>query len=222
MNIQTPSNPDFKPVPADTLDVGGKVYVKDAAGRAVPLATVKPIDKLMDDQVRKIIGYALPLSAKVARFKANTFEDVNSLMALISQEYGAKPLGGKKGNITITSFDGCLKVQVAVADLIEFGPELQAAKLLVDECLTEWGADSRPELQAVVARAFQVDKAGKINRAELFMLLRTEIADARWRKAMDAIRDSIRVIGSKTYIRFYQRSAPDAAWEPITIDIAAA
>jgi hypothetical protein len=39
---------------------------------------------------------------------------------------------------------------------------------------------------------------------------------------MDAIRDSIRVIGSRTYVRFYQRPAPDAAWSAVTIDLAAA
>src|SRR3546814_2012080 len=113
-------------------------------------------------------------------FKGHTFEDVNGLQALIAQEYGVT-VGGRKGNITLTSFDGCEKVQVQVADLIEFGPELQAAKALVDECLSEWSADSRVELRALVSRVFNVDKEGQINRAELFMLLRFEIADERWR-----------------------------------------
>ena len=39
---------------------------------------------------------------------------------------------------------------------------------------------------------------------------------------MDAVRDSIRVIGSKSYVRFFEREAPDAAWRPITIDLASA
>jgi hypothetical protein len=39
---------------------------------------------------------------------------------------------------------------------------------------------------------------------------------------MDAIRDSIRVIGSRTYIRFYDRPTPDAAWQAVTIDMASA
>jgi len=53
------------------------------------------------------------------------------------------------------------------------------------------------------------------------MLLRVGIEDARWQQAMAAIRDSIRVIGSKTYIRFYERPSPDAAWRAVTIDLAA-
>ena len=54
------------------------------------------------------------------------------------------------------------------------------------------------------------------------MLLRLEITDERWRRAMDAIRAAMRVVGSKTYVRCYSRSAPDAPWENITIDLAKA
>ncbi len=54
------------------------------------------------------------------------------------------------------------------------------------------------------------------------MLLRLDIQDARWRHAMDAIRDAMRVVGSKTYIRFYTRPSADAGWEAVTIDLAKA
>lgn len=203
------------------IDVAGTLYLRDAKGSLVPIASVKAADLLMDETVRKILGEARTVSALIASFKSDTFQLVSELQALISQNYGAT-IGGKKGNITLISFDGCQKVQVQVSDLLEFGPELQAAKALIDECLTEWAVGSAVELRALVNRVFQVDKEGQINRAELFMLLRVEIADERWVRAMDAIRDSIRVIGSRTYIRFYDRAAPDAPWRAVTIDIAAA
>lgn len=200
--------------------IGDKAYMQDAKGALVPLALVKPIDKLMDETVRKMINFARGLSAQIARFKGHCFDDLGSFQALIAQEYGAS-VGGAKGNVSLTSYDGCKKVQFQVSDLIEFGPELQAAKKLVDACLGEWSAGSRDEIRAIVSRAFNVDKEGHINRAELFMLLRVGIEDPRWLQAMAAIRDSIRVIGSKTYIRFYERPSPDAAWQAVTIDLAA-
>lgn len=210
-----------KPEIGHITEVNGRSYMTDAKGALVPVETVKPVDMLMDETVRKIMGYARDLSAQIARFKGHTFEDVNSFQALIDQEYGAK-VGGKKGNITLSSYDGLMKVQVQVADLIEFGPELQAAKKLIDECLIEWSGDSRSEIRALVNRVFQVDKEGQINRAELFMLLRVAIEDERWNSAMEAIRGSIRIIGSKTYIRFYERDRPDARWQSVTIDLASA
>jgi hypothetical protein len=207
--------------PAGVVDVNGEQYRRDARGSLVPVAAIKPADLLMDETVRGILGKAKQHSATIAAFKAETFTGVGELQALLAQHYGAT-IGGKRGNITLTSFDGCQKVQVQVADLIEFGPELQAAKLLIDECLTEWSADSGVQIRALVNRVFQVDKQGQINRAELFMLLRTNIEDARWIRAMDAIRDSIRVIGSKQYIRFYDRPNPEAAWQPVSLDLASA
>ncbi|MBB4199092.1 sulfate transporter [Rhodoblastus sphagnicola] len=203
------------------IDVSGRPYLRDARGALVPVESIKAMDLLIDGQVRKILAFAAELSAQVSRFKGHTFEDIGALQALVDQEYGAK-LGGAKGNLTLTSFDGCMRVMLHMQDQLDFGPELQTAKKLVDECLSEWAADASANIRALVTRAFQVDKEGRINRAEIFMLLRVEIADERWQRAMDAVRDSIRVLGSKAYLRFQCRPAPEAAWSSITIDLAAA
>lgn len=203
------------------VNVGGELYLRDAKGALVPLTTVKPADLLMDEVVRGMTGRAAAISESLRTFKSNTFAEVGVFQELLAQHYGTT-IGGKKGNITLTSFDGCRKVQVQVADLIEFGPELQAAKALIDECLSEWSAGSGAELRALVNRVFSVDKEGHINRAELFMLMRVGITDERWQRAMEAIRDSIRVIGSRAYVRFYERDTADAAFRGISLDIATA
>ncbi|TPJ83869.1 DUF3164 family protein [Mesorhizobium sp. B2-6-3] len=201
--------------------VGGKSYMPDAKGNLVPIEAIKPADKLEDETVRKILGYAAELSAQVARFKEHTFDDLSAFEALLAQDYGASK-GGAKGNKTFMTFDGLKKVTVQVADLIDFGSQLQIAKGLIDECLTEWSADSRTEIRSIISRAFNVEKQGQINRTEIFMLLRLDIEDERWRRAMDAIRDAMRVIGSKTYVRCYERDNQDAEWRAVTIDLAKA
>lgn len=199
--------------------ISGKPYRQDARGAFVPEESISAVDLLIDGEVRRIMGYARDLSAQIGRFRGHTFDDIGALLALVDEKYGAK-IGGKKGNITLTSFDGLLKVQVQVQDQLDFGPELQSAKKLVDECLMDWAAEARTEIRALVTRAFQVDKEGRINRAEIFMLLRVAIEDERWTRAMDAVRDSIRIIGSRTYVRFFERASADAAWTSVTIDLA--
>jgi hypothetical protein len=211
---------DPSELPAGRRDIDGQIYWTNADGGLIPDGAVKSIDKLQDELVRKIVGFALPLSAQVARFRHHSFDDVDAFVALIEQEYQARR-GGAKGNLTFTSYDGLLKVVVQVSETILFGPELQVAKGIVDECLREWSADSRIEIRAIINRAFDVDSQGRINRADLFSLLRLEIADARWQQAMQAIRDSIRVVGSKRYIRLYRRDTAQGAWQPITIDVSA-
>lgn len=203
------------------IDIAGKSYMRDAKGALMPVETVKAQHKLEDELVRKVMGFARELSGQIGRFKAHTFEDLNGFQSLLEQEYGARA-GGAKGNVTFQSYDGTMKVQVAIADQIAFGPELQSAKKLIDECLIEWGAQSHEAIRALVNRVFSVEKEGQINRAELFGLLRLEVSDERWLRGMEAIRDSIRITGAKSYVRFYERDAADSAWRSVTIDLAAA
>lgn len=217
-----PAQPDdLNPALAGREVVGGHYYMRDASGRLVPLELVKPADKLIDQTVRTCIDFAQELSDQIARFKAHTFDDVNALLALLADEYGAAP-GGAKGNVTLTSFDGTLKVQVQRQDHIAFGPELNVAKSLVDECIAGWASDARAEIRALVEHAFQVDKQGRINRAALYQLRRVNIEDETWARAMQALTDSMRSTGTATYVRFYRRESPERAWTPITIDLAAA
>jgi hypothetical protein len=201
--------------------INGKPHMSDAKGRFTPLETIRPADKLEDETVRKIMGYARTLSDQITRFKEHTFDDLGAFEALIAQEYDAKK-GGAKGNKTFMTYDGLMKVQVQVQDYIDFGPQLQIAKALIDECLNEWSADANAELRTIVTRAFNTDRAGKINRAEIFMLLRAGITDPRWQRAMDAIRDAMRVVGSKTYVRCYERASLDDGFRAVTIDLAKA
>ncbi|PWV97730.1 uncharacterized protein DUF3164 [Hoeflea marina] len=203
------------------IRINGKSYMADAKGSLVPLELVKPADKLEDETVRKIMGFASDLSGQITRFRGHTMTDLGEFDALLEQEYNTRK-GGKKGNRTYQTFDGLMKVIVSVADFVDFGPQLQIAKTLIDECLNEWSADSRPEIRAIVTRAFNTDKEGQINRSEIFMLLRMQIEDERWLSAMEAIRDAMRVTGSKEYVRFYQRARITDGWQAVTIDLAKA
>ena len=214
---------DFQPaeIPTGRRSVGGTEEIQDAKGRWIPVSLAKTSDLLVDEQVRKIMGFAIALSDQVTRFKLHTLDDIEALVGLLAQDYGVT-MGGKKGNMTFHSHDGCFKVQVQVQDNIEYGSELQIAKQLIDQCLNEWAETSRPEIRTIVTRAFNTDKAGKVNRAELYMLTRLEIDDERWVRAMKAIKDAERVIGSKEYVRFYMRPDPEAEFTAVTIDLAKA
>jgi len=71
-----------------------------------------------------------------------------------------------------------------------------------------------------------VDKEGKLNHGALLSLLSLsfegEEQDDEWDRGMQAIRDSIRVIGSKRYVTLHRRESVNAGWTQISIDIASA
>lgn len=209
------------PVSDGITEVDGRKYIADAKGSLVPIELIKPQHLLEDQTVRKIMGFALALSAQVTRFKGHVYEDLGTFDALLSEHYGLTK-GGPKGNRTYQTHDGLMKIEVRVADLLDFGPELQVAKALLDECLIEWSADSRPEVRALIRKTFATDKEGQVNRALVFTLLSLDVDEPRWNRAMDALREAIRIVGSKTYYRIQMREAFDAPWTTVTIDLAKA
>lgn len=206
-------------IPRPLMDVPPGFWA-DAKGRLVPDRLVPEKDKLISQTVDRMMVFAADLSQQIGRFKGHCFADVAALMSLLGELYGTER-GGRKGNITLTSYDGLKKVQLSMQDRFTFGPELQIAKGLVDECLTAWAADSRAEIQAIIQDAFAVDKEGTVNREALMRLPRLAIDDPTWVKAMEALRDSIQVEGSKAYFRFYARASVEHGWTPVPIDIAA-
>lgn len=208
-------------VSSGIVEVGGREGMMDAKGIWRPLALIKPAHKAEDEAVRKAVAYALDLNAQITRFKGHTNFDLGSFDARLEQDYGVT-VRTEKGNGTYVTHDGLYKIKVTVAELIDFGPEIHVAKSLIDECINDWSADSREEIQALVTRAFNTDKPGTMNCSEVFRLFRLDIRDPRWLKAMDALREAVRVVGSKEYINFYQRPHAKAGWSIITIDLAKA
>lgn len=209
------------PMPTGRIDIAGEEHILGPKGEKDPIRIAKPQHVMEDSFVREEVGHALALSEQLSRFLGHFMANYAAFQELLAERYDAK-VGGAKGNVTMRTYDGQFAVRVQVADQISFGPELQVAKGLVDECLNDWTADAGDELKAVVTRAFNTDKAGQINRAALYSLLRLEFADARWKRAMEAIRDSMRVDGTKTYVRFFRYDGPDGREQPITIDLARA
>ena len=71
----------------------------------------------------------------------------------------------------------------------------------------------------LVDDAFNVGKNGLVSTGKVLGLRRLNITDATWRRAMDAITESIQVVSSKTYMRFYERQ-DDESYKQIPLDVA--
>lgn len=196
-------------------------YRMDAQGRLTHEDMIKPVDLERDRLVRHLVDRAQELSDELSEFKAVCFGDIEAFIEMSAEEYGAK-IGGKKGNVSLLSFDGRYKIQRAVQESINFDERLQAARALIDECLTEWTEGARPEVVALVNDAFRTDTKGEIRTARVLALRRLEITDKRWQQAMKAIGEACQVVGSKSYIRVYERVGDTDQYKPISLDIAGA
>jgi hypothetical protein len=221
-------NAQLKPTPNE-IPPG---YRRNALGHLVPEDRIKPQDLDRDALVAELYAMAEAMQEKMRQFKIRAFNDINAHVELVAEKYGAK-VGGEKGFITLTSFDGQTQVKIQMGARMTFGEELAAARELVHGCIHRWTEDLRQKdmvmkkdaealghIKALVEHAFRTDEEGRLSPSKIWELTRVEITgDDEWSAAMEAIRDSVRWEGKKPYLRFNKRRG-DGKWDPLPLDIA--
>ena len=195
-------------------------YMLNAAGHLVPEHQVREHDKLRDSVARDLATAALDLNKALATYKAKALGEFDDLITISNERYGVV-VGGKKGNASITTYDGQFKIERAMAERITFTEEILAAKELIDQCIRKWSEGANNHLRVLVDRAFRANRQGQIKTGDVLSLLRVEIDDTDWIRAMEALKDSIQISGTAVYIRVYQRVGQSDRYEPINLNIAA-
>jgi hypothetical protein len=195
-------------------------YWEDASGALIPVSKIKPIDKDRHQVVTGLCEEAKKQSQALFGFKISAMEALSEFITRSLAEYEVAH-GGRKGNVTLISFDGRYKIIRQMQESISFDERLQAAKALIDECVKAWSKGSNDNIKVLINDAFQVDKQGKISTGRVLGLRRLEITDEKWLRAMQAIGDSMQVASTKPYIRFYERVDATGEYQPINLDVAA-
>ena len=179
-------------------------YMKDSVGRLVPLELVKDVDQLRDQTVRELVKGFETASSQLKESYTRMMSDVLTFVDMAAEKHGAK-VGGQKGNISITSYDGSMKVVLSVDELIAFNEGIGIGKALADEYLRDLAKDSDPQIKRLIQDVFQTDNQGRINTRDIINLERLNIDHPAWQAAMKAIRESLVTTGSKTSLRAYKR-----------------
>lgn len=195
-------------------------YMQNARGHLVPRANVREQDLLRDEAARSLASHAGVLNQALADFKKKALKEIADVVTIAGEKYGVD-LGGNKGNVSLSTYDGRYKVQRAVADRIQFTEEIEAAKALIHACIARWSEGANDNIRAIVDRAFRTDTKGQLKTAAVLDLMRLEIKDAQWTQAMEAIRDSIHTTGTAIYVRVYERIGDSDQYKAIPLDLAA-
>lgn len=194
-------------------------YLTNSYGRRIPKSTIHPIDLLRDDLVTKLIADALNTQDIMRRYKQRALSDITAFLSLSAEQYNIQ-WGGRKGNLSLVSYDGRYKIMLAVSDKLSFDERLHIAKQLIDECIHKWTEGSNDNLKVLIEHAFQTDKQGNINTSRIFELMRIKIDDPDWEKAMQALEESIQVTSTTQYLRLYERQQDSDKYTQISLDLA--
>lgn len=195
-------------------------YLRNAAGHLVPEDQVREHDKLRDQVARDLAAEAVELNARLRAFKDKALGDIADLVSIAAERYDVQ-LGGKKGNVTAATYDGQYKVMRSYAERVTFTEEIEAAKALINDCIIRWSEGANTNIRALVDRAFRTDSKGQIKTTAILELLRLEIDDEGWQRAMQALKDSIQSAGTAVYVRVYKRVGHSDQYIAVPLDLAA-
>lgn len=187
----------------------------NSQGFLVNEADMAPQDILKHDLVVEHVQKAAELSKQHEEFKRKVFSDIQDFIGLLASEYKVD-LNTGRGNLTLNSYDMKSRIIIGIGDQIEFGVEIDLAKKLINEVVTNELSGSSTFLKQIVLDAFQADTQGKYNKVRILALRKHRNAheSEKWANAMRALDDGIIAGTSKTYIRFYTRNA-FGKWEQI-------
>jgi len=186
----------------DTIDT--TQYLQNHRGHLVPLSQISEVDLMRNALVNDLIDEAKEQAEQVREKKLHSMSEIKAFMTLSSEKYGVD-IGGDKGNVTLTTYDGNRKIQLVMADIIEFDERLAVARTLIMECVEEWSEGAKPEAITLIKNAFAPDSNGMVSTGKILALRKLNIEHKKWHQAMQAIVDSIQVTSTKPYIRFYEK-----------------
>lgn len=191
----------------------------DADGNLRAETNISQSELIADKFATRLCKRAKRVQDAMRTFKDAAFSAHQKALDEVLAANGAKR-GGQKGNVRWVSFDGAFKVEISVRDRMEFGPELHAAQSLLGEYLSEVSSDANTDLRTLVNAAFSVSSEDQsCNVSDVLRLMRYQIKHPKWVAAMEAIKNAIRVTGTATYARFYEKNQR-GEWEAISLDLA--
>lgn len=209
MNQETRNIVDIVHTLAEKKVTDGRL--EDEHGSLVRVDRIKQHDLTRDQLVRQLATDCAVISDELQALKMRLACTIQNFVQQMFEKHGRK-LGGKKGNVTLFSFDKSLKVERTQQERETTNEHILVAKQLVDDCLKKWSKGANKNLQGVVQKYFRTDGKGSYSVQDLKKLLRMKIGDddPQWQAAMKALSDSIEQSHTETYFRVYYRTESGA------------
>jgi hypothetical protein len=192
-------------------------YRQNAQGHLIPEDSISPKDLLRDQTVTELMRKAVELQQQQIDVKSSMMSDLEAFLRILHEQHDVLYQPGR-GNVTLRNFEDTEKVQLAIADQIGFNEEIHVAKAIIDECIQNWSSDSNKQIKSLIEHAFQVDKQDKLNTYRILSLIKLDLDDEKWTRAMDVLKNAIEVLSTRSYLRFYRRENPNDPWKAVVLD----
>ena len=211
--------PRTVPAPPQPEDVP-EGYRRNTHGRLVPDEMIQDHERRRDDLVRYLHRRGDAARQAVAHLRRDAIEmTFDQIRYLVEMYGGAADWQAPSGNVSLTSYDGALRVCIEQADRITLDERVHVARELFDRVLTRWSEGAPQELKLLVREAFALDRTGSLNVRKLIDISRYKSEDVDWQAGCRAIHDAITTSRTKWYVRLYRRHEDGKKFVYLPIDL---
>lgn len=195
---------------------------RNAAGDAVPAKYVSKADRHKESWAGALHKQALKAEGVLHALHTAMKDGCEQIAALVRQEYeiknGKKPRE-TKGNLTWYNFDGSLKVEANVNEVVKWDDALMTEALgLLNDYLDSQLTDNQALIKKLVSDAFSNHKGG-IDSRKIFQLLKYDgqIKSSKYSKACELMRQAQLIDRTKLYMSISERLA-DGSYRTIVLN----
>lgn len=194
----------------------------NASGDEVPVNFLTHADKLKEKLAGQIRKEALDAEKRLAALH-DTMQEANAqVMAVVRDEYELKKGTKKretKGNMTWYNFDGSIKVELNLNDIVKWDESLMNEAYKLFQAYIDGAIGQNVALvNKLISKAFANTK-GCIDSRMVFQILKYEgqMNSSKYDKACELMRDAQRIHKTKTYYMVSERME-DGSYRSINLN----
>ena len=191
--------------------------MRDNTGHDVPVKYVGKYDRLRDERTKRVLARFRKARSVLEAVVRDSLADIAAI-----QEARDTPVA-EKGNFSVTSFDGLVKVAIDQAWHIELDDRVKEARdrmLGYAKRLCGKAGDDAAALLEIVEEAFAANSAGRLSVSRVMSLCRRNIQAREWTEARDMLLASLQPERGRCYIHVYARPDMQHDFEMIRLDLA--
>jgi hypothetical protein len=137
----------------------------NGSGNPVDPKLIQPLKKKRTYIVEKHMKTARRLSNQIAKFKRKVLADIEAFQETAFHTYDVS-VGGQKGNVTLSTYAHDMKIE-RQANPHNVITDITPIKILIDECIAEWGKESPVDFVTIVNELFKPDSQGRLSLKSL-------------------------------------------------------
>lgn len=189
----------------------------DHRGNAVPREYVPAFERANEAKIGALYTEASKLANQLKSFKDRAFTLADDIYAEMLKNAKIEATN-RKGNYSLLSFDKTVKIEVNVADRIDFDNNITLAQEKLNEFIRSKTEGADQDLSVLVNQAFTTTK-GRLDKARIFGLMQLNIKGEMWADAMELIRKSITTNSSVRYMEFSAKD-DEGRYIPVRLNFA--